>query len=159
MLWRLRAFPDFCEPCLPSPAAKPPARAGWLHEIKHDGFRMLLRRDGDAVRLLTRMGATGVRRHRVQADRLVLPLGRSRHWLKMKNPNAPAVMREPEEDWGKGGPDDARERSDVALFAIGSALTLSLLFIAFLVLPANLYPGPSSVISSVISWIRSLGLF
>jgi hypothetical protein len=35
MLWRLRAFPDFCEPCLPSPAAKPPAGAGWLHEIKH----------------------------------------------------------------------------------------------------------------------------
>jgi hypothetical protein len=41
MLLRRVAFPDFCEPCLPSPAAKPPAGAGWLHEIKHDGFRML----------------------------------------------------------------------------------------------------------------------
>jgi bifunctional non-homologous end joining protein LigD len=27
--------------------------------------------------------------------------GRSRDWLKMKNPNAPAVKREAEEDWGK----------------------------------------------------------
>jgi len=56
MLWRLRAFPDFCEPCLPSPAAKPPAGAGWLHEIKHDGFRMLVRRDAAGVRLFTRNG-------------------------------------------------------------------------------------------------------
>jgi hypothetical protein len=27
--------------------------------------------------------------------------GRSRDWLKFKNPNAPAVKREAEEDWGK----------------------------------------------------------
>jgi ATP-dependent DNA ligase len=27
--------------------------------------------------------------------------GRSRDWTKMKNPNAPAVKREEEEDWGK----------------------------------------------------------
>ena len=27
--------------------------------------------------------------------------GRSRDWLKMKNPNAPAVKREAEEDWGQ----------------------------------------------------------
>ena len=26
--------------------------------------------------------------------------GRSRDWLKMKNPHAPAVKREAEEDWG-----------------------------------------------------------
>ena len=28
--------------------------------------------------------------------------GRSPDWLKMKNPNAPAVKREAEEDWGRG---------------------------------------------------------
>jgi len=56
MLLRRVAFPDFCEPCLPSPADKPPAGAGWLHEIKHDGFRMLVRRDGAGVRLFTRNG-------------------------------------------------------------------------------------------------------
>jgi bifunctional non-homologous end joining protein LigD len=56
MLLRRVAFPDFCEPCLPSPAAKPPAGAGWLHEIKHDGLRMLVRRDAAGVRLFTRNG-------------------------------------------------------------------------------------------------------
>jgi bifunctional non-homologous end joining protein LigD len=56
MLLRRVAFPDFCEPCLPSRAEKPPAGTGWLHEIKHDGFRMLVRRDGAGVRLFTRNG-------------------------------------------------------------------------------------------------------
>jgi hypothetical protein len=56
MLLRRVAFPDFCEPCLPSPAEKPPAGAGWLHEIKHDGFRMLVRRDAAGVRLFTHNG-------------------------------------------------------------------------------------------------------
>jgi bifunctional non-homologous end joining protein LigD len=27
--------------------------------------------------------------------------GRSRHWIKSKNPAAPAVRREAEEDWGR----------------------------------------------------------
>jgi ATP-dependent DNA ligase len=27
--------------------------------------------------------------------------GRSKDWLKFKNPNAPAVQREAEEEWGK----------------------------------------------------------
>jgi bifunctional non-homologous end joining protein LigD len=27
--------------------------------------------------------------------------GRSPHWVKVKNPNAPAVKREAEEDWGR----------------------------------------------------------
>jgi hypothetical protein len=31
-----RSLPDHCEPCLPSPAAKPLVGAGWLHEIKHE---------------------------------------------------------------------------------------------------------------------------
>src|SRR5215467_9565924 len=39
MLLRLRPRPNgFIEPCLPSPAPKPPAGPGWIHEIKHDGF-------------------------------------------------------------------------------------------------------------------------
>jgi ATP-dependent DNA ligase len=46
----------FIEPCLPSPAPNPPAGEGWIHEIKLDGFRMLARRDGACVRLLTRRG-------------------------------------------------------------------------------------------------------
>ena len=42
--------------CLPSPAARPPAGPDWLHEIKHDGFRMIARRDGDRVQLISRRG-------------------------------------------------------------------------------------------------------
>jgi bifunctional non-homologous end joining protein LigD len=44
------------EPCLPSPAKAPPSGPGWLHEIKHDGFRIMARRNGDGVRLYTRNG-------------------------------------------------------------------------------------------------------
>ena len=44
------------EPCLPRPAKEPPAEAGWIHEIKHDGFRIIARRDANAVRLFTRNG-------------------------------------------------------------------------------------------------------
>jgi ATP-dependent DNA ligase len=46
----------FIEPCIPSRAPMPPAGPGWVHEIKHDGYRLILRRDGDAVRLFTRRG-------------------------------------------------------------------------------------------------------
>ncbi|HKD92784.1 MAG TPA: hypothetical protein VKB56_12815 [Terriglobales bacterium] len=199
----------FIEPCLPSPAAKPPAGANWIHEIKHDSFRMMARRDAAGVRLLTRNGndwtarfpliAVAVNflrvksclidgeavacdgdglpvldrlRYRRQDGRVFLyafdllelngrdlrrePIedrkealakllryakpglqlnehiseagdivfrhacqlglegivskrlgspyrsGRSADWIKMKNPNAPAVKREAEEDWGKG---------------------------------------------------------
>jgi bifunctional non-homologous end joining protein LigD len=41
---------------LPSPAKAPPSGSGWLHEIKHDGYRILARRDGAGVRLITRHG-------------------------------------------------------------------------------------------------------
>jgi ATP-dependent DNA ligase len=44
------------EPCLPSPAKAPPSGPGWLHEIKHDGFRILARRDSAGVRLINRAG-------------------------------------------------------------------------------------------------------
>jgi bifunctional non-homologous end joining protein LigD len=50
-----RAPPRF-EPCLPRPAKEPPSGPGWIHEIKHDGFRIVAHRDGDRVRLVTRNG-------------------------------------------------------------------------------------------------------
>jgi len=44
------------EPCLPRPATEPPSGPDWIHEIKHDGFRILARRDEAGVRLFTRNG-------------------------------------------------------------------------------------------------------
>ena len=35
---------SFIEPCLPSPADKPPSGSNWVHEIKHDGYRLMARR-------------------------------------------------------------------------------------------------------------------
>jgi bifunctional non-homologous end joining protein LigD len=55
---RERTYPGLgiVEPCLPSAAKSPPSGPGWIHEIKHDGFRILARRDSAGVRLITRNG-------------------------------------------------------------------------------------------------------
>jgi bifunctional non-homologous end joining protein LigD len=46
----------FITPCLPTKAPRPPSGAMWLHEIKHDGFRVIARKDGERVRLYSRPG-------------------------------------------------------------------------------------------------------
>jgi ATP-dependent DNA ligase len=45
----------FIAPCLPTKAPTP-SGAEWLHEIKHDGFRVIARKDGERVRLYSRPG-------------------------------------------------------------------------------------------------------
>jgi ATP-dependent DNA ligase len=44
------------EPCLPTRGTKVPAGPDWIHEIKHDGYRLIVVRDGARVRLFTRNG-------------------------------------------------------------------------------------------------------
>jgi bifunctional non-homologous end joining protein LigD len=44
------------EPCLPTTAKQPPTGEGWLHEIKHDGYRLIARRAEDRVSLYTKGG-------------------------------------------------------------------------------------------------------
>src|SRR5262245_12239451 len=46
----------FIAPCLPSPTDRLPSGPSWVHEIKHDGFRLMVRRDAAGVRLITRNG-------------------------------------------------------------------------------------------------------
>ena len=46
----------FIEPCLPSPAERPPSGSNCIHEIKHDGYRLMARRDPVGIRLITRRG-------------------------------------------------------------------------------------------------------
>jgi ATP-dependent DNA ligase len=51
MLSRPRTLPTgFIAPCLPTKAPRPPSGALWLHEIKHDGFRVIARKDGARVK-------------------------------------------------------------------------------------------------------------
>ena len=42
--------------CLPTKSYAVPTSPDWLHEVKYDGYRLRLERDGDRVRLITRGG-------------------------------------------------------------------------------------------------------
>ena len=72
--------PGFVRPCSPVLVAKPPTGSGWLHEVKHDGFRLLALKDGGRVRLWSRRGADFTDRflriaeavRRLPADRALL---------------------------------------------------------------------------------------
>ena len=114
----MRPRVNFISPALPSRAECPLSGPGWIHEIKHDGFRIMARRDGAGVRLITRHGNDFTSRFPLAVAALQALPGRSflidgeaictdesglrsPHWIKVKNPNAPAVRREAEEDWGQ----------------------------------------------------------
>ena len=58
MLQRCGRTAGLIEPCLPSPAKVPPSGPDWLHEIKHDGFRLMAQRSAKGVRLYTFIPAT-----------------------------------------------------------------------------------------------------
>jgi bifunctional non-homologous end joining protein LigD len=53
---RNAALPDFVPPSLATLHDAVPKAAGWVHEIKFDGYRMQARLDRGAVKLLTRKG-------------------------------------------------------------------------------------------------------
>ncbi len=42
--------------CIPTTGKAVPAGDDWFHEIKYDGYRLRVERDGDRVRLITRGG-------------------------------------------------------------------------------------------------------
>src|SRR5215216_3934649 len=52
----LSKLPAFVAPCVPVLSREPPTGSGWIHEIKHDGFRTLIRIVGKDVRAFTRSG-------------------------------------------------------------------------------------------------------
>lgn len=49
-------MPTYIEPCLPKLVAFAPTGERWIHEIKHDGYRLAVRIDAGDVRLLSRRG-------------------------------------------------------------------------------------------------------
>jgi ATP-dependent DNA ligase len=54
-----KAF-DFC---IPTRGIKVPHTPDWIHEIKYDGYRLRIERDGDRVRLITRNGYDWTKRY------------------------------------------------------------------------------------------------
>jgi ATP-dependent DNA ligase len=68
---------SFIHPCQPAVAPKPPVGPGWVHELKHDGYRLQIHvRDG-RVRLYTMNGNDWTKRYpRIveEAARLRAPL-------------------------------------------------------------------------------------
>ena len=62
------ALPARFEPCLPMTAPRPPSGPLWLHEIKHDGFRILARKVNERVKLYNRHGHDLTKRFPLVAD-------------------------------------------------------------------------------------------
>ena len=52
----------FIAPCLPTKTDRLPSGSQWLHEIKHDGFRIIARKSDGRVRLYSRPGNDFTRR-------------------------------------------------------------------------------------------------
>jgi bifunctional non-homologous end joining protein LigD len=42
--------------CIPTRGTEVPQTPDWLHEIKYDGYRLRVERNGDRVRLITKGG-------------------------------------------------------------------------------------------------------
>jgi hypothetical protein len=95
----------FIEPCQPSKAARPPSGPLWVHEIKHDGYRLMVRRDDARVRCFTRNGhdhpqplAEGSRPHALASRRG--PIGWSTNMpTKVANRLAATAGPAPKPDW------------------------------------------------------------
>jgi bifunctional non-homologous end joining protein LigD len=49
--------------CIPTRGIKVPSSPDWLHEIKYDGYRLRVERNGDRVRLITRGGYDWTKRY------------------------------------------------------------------------------------------------
>jgi len=71
IMLRMRTLPaGFIAPCLPTKTDKLPSGSQWLHEIKHDGFRIIARKNGERVRLYSRPGNDFTRRFPLIVDAL-----------------------------------------------------------------------------------------
>jgi bifunctional non-homologous end joining protein LigD len=61
-------LPKFIEPMLSTAVEKAPSSADWVHEVKYDGYRVQVRIDSGAVKLLTRQGLDWTERFTGVAD-------------------------------------------------------------------------------------------
>jgi bifunctional non-homologous end joining protein LigD len=51
------------QPCLPTRGAEVPSGPDFIHEVKYDGYRLLVERDDDRVRLFSRNGTEWTKRY------------------------------------------------------------------------------------------------
>src|SRR5688500_12293047 len=56
--------PDFIPPQIPTLTDDPPSGEGWIHELKHDGYRTLVTLDRGEARAFTRRGHDWTHRYR-----------------------------------------------------------------------------------------------
>jgi ATP dependent DNA ligase domain len=71
MLWRPRSAQrpgrsvplGFIHPCRPTVSKQPPIGDGWVHEVKHDGYRLQVHVGAGRVRLYTMNGADWTERY------------------------------------------------------------------------------------------------
>ena len=69
---RPRALPVACiAPCLPANGPQPHSGEEWLHEIKHDGFRVVACKEGKRVKVYNRPDTEG--RNRSERSRNSVP--------------------------------------------------------------------------------------
>jgi bifunctional non-homologous end joining protein LigD len=57
-------------PCLPTRAMKAPSGEQWVHEVKHDGYRLMARKVDGRVRLYTKQGYDWSRKYPLIAEAL-----------------------------------------------------------------------------------------
>jgi bifunctional non-homologous end joining protein LigD len=57
------ATASFIDPCLPANGDQPPSAPGWVHEIKHDGFRLQIHVRDRRARLFTMTGLDWTERY------------------------------------------------------------------------------------------------
>jgi len=55
-------------PCIPTRGTKVPSHSDWIHEVKQDGFRLIVSRDNDRVRLFTRNGHDWTKKYPLIAE-------------------------------------------------------------------------------------------
>jgi bifunctional non-homologous end joining protein LigD len=70
----------FVPPCLPTAGTRVPDGPNWVHEIKHDGYRLMVRRTADkSVRIYTRRGVDWTHRFPLIVEAALRLKARSLH--------------------------------------------------------------------------------
>src|SRR6185436_6444550 len=65
---KVSKIPAFLEPQLTKPVERPSSAAGWVHEVKFDGYRLQLRVEDGKVTLKTRKGLDWTKKFQAIAD-------------------------------------------------------------------------------------------